>query len=119
MTTESRREFEEYLKDRYSITTIPKTPSGERYLDPEAVIAWEAWQAARERQWMPIETAPHDKATWVIVVEKDGDTHIAIFDNHPLYTEDDEMGMCWTDGHMELRPTHWMPLPNPPTSEKI
>ncbi len=69
--------------------------------------------------WMPIETAPHDQSTWVIVVEKDGDTHIAIYDTHPLDPSGEEMDLCWTDVHMEVNPTHWMPLPIPPNVKHI
>jgi len=65
-------------------------------------------------EWMPIETAPHDNNQWILVYEtKSGKTYTAIFDTHPLDV-DDEMGLVWTDGHIELTPTHWMPLPEPP-----
>ena len=62
--------------------------------------------------WMPIETAPHDNATWVLVCDGD-QIDIAIFGRHPLDVQE-EMEFCWTDGERELYPTHWMPLPNPP-----
>ena len=64
--------------------------------------------------WYPIETAPHDQRTWVIAVEKDGDTHIAIWDTHPLDPSGEDMELCWTDGYREISPTHWMSLPSPP-----
>ncbi len=62
--------------------------------------------------WMPIETAPHDNATWVLVWDGD-QIDIAIFGRHPLDVQE-EMALCWTDGGRELNPTHWMPLPDPP-----
>lgn len=62
--------------------------------------------------WLPIETAPHDDATWVLVWDGN-QIDIAIFGRHPLDVQE-EMALCWTDGGRELRPTHWMPLPNPP-----
>ena len=61
---------------------------------------------------MPIETAPHDNATWVLVWDGD-QIDIAIFGRHPLDVQE-EMALCWTDGGRELNPTHWMPLPDPP-----
>jgi predicted DsbA family dithiol-disulfide isomerase len=44
MTTESRREFEEWAESKnFSL------PKGNRYISPATEIAWEAWQAAREQ----------------------------------------------------------------------
>ncbi len=62
--------------------------------------------------WMPIDTAPHDNATWVLVWDGD-QIDIAIFGRHPLDVQE-EMALCWTDGDRELNPTYWMPLPDPP-----
>jgi len=48
-TPESRREFEEWLVDYYHESSTMKYDNGD-YINVEAVVAWEAWQAARERQ---------------------------------------------------------------------
>jgi hypothetical protein len=41
----NRREFEEWAESKnFSL------PKGNRYISPATEIAWEAWQAARERQ---------------------------------------------------------------------
>jgi hypothetical protein len=65
--------------------------------------------------WYPIVAAPQN-SEWILVVESDGDTHIAIWGRHPLDV-DNCMDKCWTTGYLEVRPTHWMPLPPPPVEE--
>jgi len=65
----------------------------------------------KRQMWMPIETAPKD-GTWLLVFgfwyphgEYSG---IAL----GAYLPAEEM---WTfDGDLMCRPTHWMPLPEPP-----
>jgi hypothetical protein len=47
-TTESRREFEEWLVDYYHESSTMKYDNGD-YINVEAVVAWEAWKAAREQ----------------------------------------------------------------------
>jgi hypothetical protein len=49
INTESRREFEEWIVDHYHESSTMKYDNGD-YINVEAVVAWEAWQAARERQ---------------------------------------------------------------------
>lgn len=60
------------------------------------------------QQWKPIETAPKD-GTEVVVVDIDGDRFIASSID----------GQNWYDGFFPIyHPTHWMPLPAPPMSDK-
>ena len=60
------------------------------------------------QQWQPIETAPKD-GTEVVVVDIDGDRFIASSID----------GQNWYDGVFPIyHPTHWMPLPAPPMSDK-
>jgi hypothetical protein len=116
MTTEetNRREFEEWAK---------KTDSADFDLDwNDAVLnyylwatrtAWEAWQAARERRWRPIETAPKD-GTKFLAIEKDNAISVV------MAGESYDGDFVWYNMEMiHVVATHWMPLPNPPTSEKI
>ena len=48
MTTESRREFEEWAKKQDVSMFTFKTRKG-KYYDTITQVAWEAWQAAREQ----------------------------------------------------------------------
>ena len=50
MTTEqSRREFEEWVVDYYHESSTMKYDNGD-YINVEAVVAWKAWQAARDEK---------------------------------------------------------------------
>ncbi len=58
-------------------------------------------------EWQPIETAQVD-GNWVLVWYPDGmDCSIA-------YINDEGTWQDW-DGDLYGPPTHWMPLPNPPS----
>ena len=58
-------------------------------------------------EWQPIETAPKDGKTIIIIVEY-GYVYTGIFDND---------GYCQDLAGAGLDPTHWMPLPQPPKQE--
>ena len=111
MTTEqSRRDFEEWLTNRYNEVDLSKTSTGQYRFYPWQT-AWEAWQAARERQWMPIETAPKDKIE-ILAWSKRHGVNVGILTHYKRPEMPSRKG-GW------FLPTHWMPLPNPPTSEKV
>jgi len=108
MNTESRREFEEWAEsDNYF--TGKKADGNYEFISTH--IAWKIWQAARERQWMPIETAPKD-GTEIMVISNRGYIHIVTYHPRAEWYSADADQYC---GGI----THWMPLPNPPASEKI
>lgn len=67
--------------------------------------------------WYPIETAPRSN-DWVLTVERDGEVNVSIWGRHPLDTCGD-MSMCWTTGYLAIDPTHWMPLPAPPSQDLL
>jgi hypothetical protein len=77
-----------------------------------------AWQAARERQWRPIETAPKD--TPILASDQFGVTSVVywrdVSSSHlPRYAWSSYYDNEYMH-HVEAFPTHWMPLPpNPPT----
>jgi hypothetical protein len=60
--------------------------------------------------WQPIETAP-----------KDG-TDILVYDNGVMFVTSwvdvDGWQGWWETGRVEPPPTHWMPLPDPPTEAR-
>ena len=71
--------------------------------------------------WQPIETAPeHDPIlVWCPKINRGGDSAEVVI----LYRDDGEM-CFWTNGggnaggdlYFDPLPTHWMPLPEPPTA---
>jgi len=102
-TTESRREFEEQAeKFGYILSNMPS----KMMID----FAFDMWQAARERQWRRIETAPD--ITEILVFSDS-------FNTIWIATRLDGKWIDASDGKSINRPKFWMPLPNPPASEKI
>jgi hypothetical protein len=100
-TTETNRhEFEE----RFSHFDLSRNPLNGIYLDYGSEGAWKGWQAARERQWMPIESAPKDR-TEILTL------HLQFGLLITRWLGSREMWQGWA-----VIPTYWMPLPNPPTN---
>lgn len=79
------------------------------------VSAWSAPEDARPEGWQPIETAPKDGTTIIVL---DGScVEPAMWDCE----EEVDGGQCWraSDPAWErIQPTHWTPLPPPPTDAK-
>jgi len=110
MNTETnRREFEEWANNGYFLARQDHFPDLYRAIQTQR--AWEAWQAARERQWLPIESAPKDKIE-ILAWSKRHGVNVGIL-THYKRPEMPSRKRGW------FQPTHWMPLPNPPASEKI
>lgn len=67
--------------------------------------------------WRPIDTAPRDteaKGYSILVID-------AATPSDPQYSVvyeawSDKDGAVWFDGNVRRRPTHWMPLPPPPSA---
>ena len=59
-------------------------------------------------KWLPIETAPKD-GTWVLLGKK----------NSSVAGYFDKVSYHWRYGDCQgfIKPTHWLPLPQPPTKE--
>jgi len=106
---QQRKEFEEWALDKVTSLIIDEI-DGE-YFWVETQLAWEAWQAARERQWMPIETAPKDKIE-ILAWSKRHGVNVGILTHYKRPEMPSRKG-GW------FLPTYWMPLLNPPTSEKL
>lgn len=74
---------------------------------------------ANATDWQPIETAPKDEDEWEHprVLLTDGEKVAAGHWKHGAYwTNEAEIEWLGDDGafHEEWRPTHWIPLPEPP-----
>jgi hypothetical protein len=97
-----------------------RTPLADTYYEcadgGPAIAAWvvnavlEASQAAAQQGWQPIETAPRNSKD-VLVFTETGLVRLAFFDT--------ARGGIWSSwpGRNEYKPTHWQPLPSPPTKE--
>lgn len=68
----------------------------------------EVKRLTKASEWQPIETAPKDGKTIILVVEY-GYVYTGIFHND---------GYCQDLTGAGLDPTHWMPLPQPPKQEE-
>lgn len=65
--------------------------------------------------WQPIETAPKDGTPILVYLPKmQFNSHLHVATYHPNLTV---IGGCF-DFDLPCKPTHWMPLPNPPTKDK-
>ena len=65
-------------------------------------------------KWQPIETAPRDGT--VILAAHSGAVFDAWWDGVSAWVDGTTSDI--TDDFVEFYPTHWMPLPEPPTQEK-
>lgn len=68
--------------------------------------------------WQPIETAPKD-GTLLLLWERDGSKYNAAFGDVFCGRWDDALLIDrvghWIDGRFTRNPTHWLPLPPPPS----
>lgn len=65
--------------------------------------------------WQTIETAPRD-GTAILVFNDDGRIYQAEWDGRWRFAAADQHG-CGCCSGIDDRPTHWMPLPEPPKDE--
>ena len=109
---------------RYTYHTIPYEhymgEKGEKEYAPAGdYVRWEDYAALlAATQWRPIETAPKD-GTWVLLCWKETPTGSECFDE---WSPGQAVGKWYYDGWMRCseysvggNPTHWMPLPKPPS----
>ncbi len=76
-------------------------------LDDFRPMAQAAIEAALEKMWQPIETAPKDGEQFLICLENYEDVRwVDLSEPNTVYSEDMWGDFVW--------PTHWMPLPHPP-----
>jgi hypothetical protein len=90
--------------------------SGETYRLKSTRIAFTTWQAAQPK-WQPIETAPKDKQMFVVIA-----FDVPFLGTGKNYTTDAYCVWAETGGKFsrwphKFPPTHWTPLPSPPTGE--
>lgn len=87
------------------------TESYERRICAEALEA-----LILEHDWLPIETAPHDKR---VMVWSGQETYCAHWAHNPITGDEAWIVAEWgTEGDQALvKPTHWRPLPLPPNAK--
>lgn len=66
--------------------------------------------ACASLQWQPIETAPKDGKSILVCNHKNGVTQCAVYLSKRWLT-------TWQHEEITTDPTHWMPLPAPPSQE--
>lgn len=82
---------------------------------PEAAAEIERLRAAS--QWQPIETAPKD-GTWVLLLWPMTRTNVMVSGKYYISARDfEEMWLSQPSVESTHEPTHWMPLPSPPTQD--
>lgn len=65
-------------------------------------------------EWKPIATAPRDGRD--VLVFGDGSYAVACW-NGQEWRDMGDIGWAGMDGHNGNQPTHWMPLPEPPSTD--
>lgn len=74
--------------------------------------------AATRQAWQPIATAPRDGSRVLVYRPSfDGDYIPRVGVDYYATTHYTE-GKTWMRSREDCQPTHWMPLPEPPTGEK-
>lgn len=71
-------------------------------------------------EWQPIETAPKDGTSVLLGCDYDrlGKARVTLAWWDGKWLESQYWNECeeeWEDCTVQFRPTHWMPLPEPPT----
>lgn len=84
----------------------------------ELEILEAAYKALSQDQWLPISSAPRDGTE--IILSSFVKTDFLLNDMGICYWRDDEVMQGWTWGCERAfqNPTHWQPLPQPPTGDK-
>lgn len=85
-------------------------------------IEWAVQQAIKELGiqtdgWQPIETAPKDGTVilaWSVGQSEDSETQLIFWYDDPDYPDEPPYWCVNYEGHSNLVPTHWMPLPGAP-----
>lgn len=85
----------------------PANPGEFVRFEDYATLKAEVERLTKDLEWQPIETAPKDGKSVVLVIEY-GYVYTGIFHND---------GYCQDLAGAGLDPTHWMPLPKPPKQE--
>lgn len=70
--------------------------------------------------WRPIETAPRD-GTKILLYMKIGLMYVGSYSKGQIYFHIDPENYHWRSVCCDRYggPTHWMPLPSPPTGEEV
>ena len=77
----------------------------------------EAW-IDENTNWQPIETAPKDGLTSILVFMYGSTMATAYWDGYGFVPDGVELTYDMTEIVFEATPTHWMPLPTPPQEDE-
>lgn len=105
---QERKAFEAWMAELYP--TNPQTERvGDEYSRLGTQYKWEGWQAkAAQSEWISVKDRLPDTETTVLVCNERGEIFSSWASNDDVF---------WFYGEEEdNRVTHWMPLPDPPTT---
>lgn len=71
---------------------------------------WQEHGMLERAGWLPIESAPRDGTPVLVFQDCNGEPEYSVGYFNDYHQK-------WTDGEYTLDPTHWMPLPPPPTGD--
>jgi hypothetical protein len=89
----------------------------DRYVDFELAEAEELRKAREAQRWIPVTEKLPDRTMQCVCRYVYGDDVVFPFYQALWYFIDSNKPHFQHEGHMRLRVTHWMPLPEPPKEE--
>ncbi len=69
-------------------------------------------------EWQPIETAPKDGTNVLVIVVEHPESHCVLRHQDGQWLNDEFFDVISGEQVIWYEPTHWMPLPDPPSKDQ-